>query len=147
MVISGAQLHLAPAPLALPAVLARRHLKGDSALGAPAKDVPDLDWAQRYLTELRKIAGQLGDIDPAEQALRQGMDGNYFSTTLSRLREILKRQVGSVVTQRLIDDGACLPRRYSLALPLLLRCCGHLLCGKRWAAAALRPPAPARHAE
>jgi len=76
-----------------------------------------MEWAARYLAELRAIAGPMGDIDVAEHALRNGMDGNYFSTTLSRLREVLKQHLGGAMSPFLIDDGGCRPRRYSLRLP------------------------------
>lgn len=113
----GTKFRMAPAQLALLAVFARRRLQGENAIGAPAKDVPDGEWAARYLSELRAIAGPMGDIDAAERALRNGMDGNYFSTTLSRLREVLRHRLGSAVSPYLIDDGGCRPRRYALRLP------------------------------
>ena len=114
----GESFRLAPAQLALLLVFVRRLLDGEEAIGAPSKDVPDKQWAERYLAELRAIAGPLGDIDAAEHALRCGMDGNYFSTTLSRLQVALKRHLGSAAAPYLIDDAACRPRRYSLRLPV-----------------------------
>ncbi len=116
VIASGTSFRMAPAQLALLAVFTRRILAGERSIGAPAKDVPEKDWADRYLAELRGIAGHLGDIDGAEHALRHGMDGNYFSMTLSRLREVMKQHLGNAATPYLIDDGACRPRRYSLAL-------------------------------
>ncbi len=118
VIASGTQFRMAPAQLALLAVFARRLLSGQSAVGAPPKDVPDTAWAESYLAELRTIAGQMGDTDAAEHALRSGMDGNYFSTTLSRLREVLRQHLGSAASPYLIDDGAHRPRLYSLALPV-----------------------------
>ena len=115
---SGIEFHLAPAQLAMLAVFARRLLKGEPPLGAPAKDVPDQAWAARYLEELHLICGPLGDIDAAEHALRSGMDGNYFSTTLSRLQLALKRHLGAAASAYLIKDGACRPRLYSVSLPV-----------------------------
>lgn len=117
IIASGTSFRVAPAQLALLAVFARRLLTGEPAIGAPSKDVPEADWAERYLAELRGISGHLGDIDAAEHALRNGMDGNYFSTTLSRLRDVLKQHLGAAATPYLVDDGACRPRHYSLALP------------------------------
>ena len=113
---SGTRFQLAPAPLALLAVFVRRLLNGDQAISAPGKDSPDMQWARRYLVELRTIAGRLGDTDLAEHALRNGMDGCYFSTTLARLHKELKRHLGATATPYLIKDGGSRPRRYSLNL-------------------------------
>ena len=115
---SGTLFHLAPAPLALLTVFVRRLLNGNQAISAPGKDTPDEAWARRYLVELRAIAGQLGDKDLAEHALRNGMDGSYFSTTLARLHKALKGHLGAAVKPYLIDDGGSRPRQYSLNLPV-----------------------------
>ena len=72
--------------------------------------------ASRYLEELRRISGSLGDIDAAEHALRNGMDGNYFSTTLSRLQQALKKRLGVAAPEYLINDGGRRPRLYALLL-------------------------------
>ena len=114
---SGIEFRMAPTQLALLCVFARRLVNGEPAIGAPAKDVPDRQWADRFLAELRRIAGRIGDIDAAEHALRNGMDGNYFSTTLSRLHVVLKKQLGPSAQVFLVNDGACRPRRYALTLP------------------------------
>lgn len=114
---SGTQFHIAPAQLALLCVFVRRLLKGEQAINAPGKDSPDKEWAQRYLVELHTIVGQLGDTDLAEHALRNGMDGSYFSTALARLHKALKKHLGAAATPYLINDGGRRPRRYSLNLP------------------------------
>lgn len=115
---SGVLFHLAPAQLALLAVFARRLLNNQEAISAPTKEVPDKEWARRYLGELRKIAGQLGDKDSSELALREGMDGCYFSTALTRLHKALKKHLGATATHYRINDGNRRPRRYSLDLPV-----------------------------
>ena len=114
---SGTLFHLAPAQLALLAVFVRRLLNGAAAIAAPSKDVPEQEWARSYLSELRAIAGLLGDKDLAVRALRAGMDGGYFSTTLARLHKALKKNLGAAVTPYLIKDGGRRPRVYSLGLP------------------------------
>lgn len=114
---SGMRFHLPPAQLALLLVFVRRRLNGEGAIGAPDKNVPDMSWAKRYLAELHRIVGQMGDTDAAKHALRSGMDGHYFSAALSRLREIISRNMGNAARPYLIDDGNCRPRLYSLALP------------------------------
>ena len=113
---AGHEFGLPPAELALLSVVARRALRGEAPLPAPAKEFPDADWKRRYLVELRWIAGPLGDLDETERALRKGMDGGYFSAHLSKLQKILRRQLGPAAEPYLISDGGTRPRRYSLGL-------------------------------
>lgn len=116
IVAAGVTVKLPPAELALLAVFAQAVKGGEGALAAPPKHVKDVAWAQRYLRERRLIAGELGDLDAAERALRQGMDGDYFSTLLSKFRKRLKGALGIAATPYLIDDGGRRPRRYRLAI-------------------------------
>ena len=113
---AGTRVALPPNLLALMAVFARRLLAGKAPVGAPHKDAPDIAWAEAFLAELRDIVGPLGDIDMVTRALRRGMDGNYFSTTLSRLHKEMKRQLGPAAAPYLIHDGGCRPRKYALTL-------------------------------
>jgi CRISPR-associated protein (TIGR02584 family) len=114
---AGQSLPLPPAELALLSVFARRAIEGSAALPAPGKDVPDAAWARRYLAELRHIVGDAADIDATVRALRGGMDGDYFSQKLSKLRRTLSRQLGPAATPYLIEDGGARLRRYRLSLP------------------------------
>lgn len=107
---------LPPAELALLAVFARRAKQGRAPLAAPTKGMPDPDWAQRYLAELRAITGEMADLDQTERTLRQGMDGDYFSIHLSRLRRLLRQKLGVAATPYMINDGGSRPRRYQLLL-------------------------------
>lgn len=113
---AGRRFKLPPAELAILAVFARRAIERQPALPAPHKEVPDIAWAERYLRELRVIVGTLGDTSSAEHALRQGMDGSYFSSRLSKLRSALKAELGAAAGPYLIEDGGSRPRRYRLAL-------------------------------
>jgi len=113
---AGKVFALPPAELALPSVFARRALRGEAPLPAPPKELPDVEWRQRYLIELRWIDGLLGERDDTERALKKGMDGGYFSTHLSKLRKILQRELGPAAAPYLISDGGSRPRRYSLEL-------------------------------
>ncbi|HOG04444.1 MAG TPA: CRISPR-associated ring nuclease Csm6, partial [Accumulibacter sp.] len=113
---AGKAFALPPAELALLSVFARRALRGEAPLPAPAKDLPDADWRQRYLVELRWIAGPMKDLDETERALRQGMDGGYFSAHLSKLKKILRKELGPAAEPYLISDGGRRPRRYRLDL-------------------------------
>ena len=95
----------------------RRVARSYPAISAPGKEFPDEEWARQFLVELRAIVGQLGDTDLAEHALRNGMDGNYFSTTLTRLHKVLKLHLGAAARPYRITDGGRRPRLYSLNLP------------------------------
>lgn len=113
---AGRKLILAPAELALLAVFARRALRGEPALAAPAKDVPDPAWAKRYLLEYQAITGVLADTDHTTQALRKGMDGDCFSQRKSKLDKRLKTALGPAAEAYRIHDGGTRPRRYALTL-------------------------------
>lgn len=113
---AGKVFPLPPAELALLSVFARHALSEGKPLPAPCKDVPDQDWAGRYLAELKLLTGSMGDRDKTEFALRRGMDGDFFSMHLSKLRRILHRELGPAATPYLISDGGTRPRRYSLDL-------------------------------
>ena len=112
----GRNIALPPAELALLAVFARETLAGNEPLSAPTKDVPDPLWAQRYLREYRRITGNLADIECTERALRDGMDGDYFSTRKSKLERRLKAALGPAFDAYRIHDGGVRPRRYGLNL-------------------------------
>lgn len=114
---AGKTFQLPPAELALLSVFARRAACGEPALPAPPKEAPDPEWAQRYLRELRAITGPLADLSKTEHTLRHGMDGGYFSSRLSKLRTVLRDQLGAAAAAPyLIDDGGRRPKRYRLTL-------------------------------
>ena len=82
------------------------------------KLVKEADWAERYLRELRHIAGPMADLSVTEKALQDGMDGDYFSQRLSKLRKLLRQHLGNAAAKPyLIDDGGSRPHRYRLELP------------------------------
>jgi hypothetical protein len=114
---AGKVFALPPAELALLSVFARRALRGEGPLPAPHKDLPEVEWKQRYLVELRWIDGPNGERDTTERALKKGMDGGYFSAHLSKLKKILERQLGPAAAPYLISDGGSRPRLYRLDLP------------------------------
>jgi len=113
---AGRDMGLPPAELALLAVFARRTFMGEGPLPAPTKGVPDGAWATRYLTEYRRITGTLADIENTERALRNGMDGEYFSQRKSKLDRRLKAALGPAAEAYRIHDGGTRPRRYALSL-------------------------------
>ncbi|MFA7097496.1 MAG: CRISPR-associated ring nuclease Csm6 [Gammaproteobacteria bacterium] len=114
---AGRIVELPPAELAMLALFARRAQQNLPALKAPGKGVPDPEWAERFLSEYRAICGEMADIDDTERALRKGMDGDYFSSRLSKLKRKLERALGPAARPYLIDGGSTRPRRYRLALP------------------------------
>ena len=113
----GQEIELPPAELALLAVFTRQTLGGGAALPAPSKGAPDPAWAHRFLAEYRAITGTLADIESTERALKNGMDGEYFSQRKSKLEKRLKTALGPAASHYRIDDGGTRPRKYRLALP------------------------------
>ncbi|MCB1866626.1 MAG: TIGR02584 family CRISPR-associated protein [Chromatiales bacterium] len=116
---------LAPASLALLVLFARRVLDGEPPIEAPPKKIDDKkidaklknrDLAKRYLAEYRRIRGEMGDTAKTEKAYVKGIDGDQFSTTLSRLHKRLRAALGPGATPYMISDGGKRPRRYRLAL-------------------------------
>ncbi len=91
---SGHEVCLPPAELALLAVFARQTLQGNEPLNAPTKGVSDPIWASLYLREYRRITGSMADIEGTERALKNGMDGEYFSARKSKLDKRLKQPWG-----------------------------------------------------
>ncbi|MCF8210619.1 MAG: TIGR02584 family CRISPR-associated protein [Rhodoferax sp.] len=112
----GQSIELPPSELALLAVFARRLLSGSGPLTAPPKSVPDSAWGARFLREYRAIVGTMAGTDTTEHALRNGMDGEYFSQRKSKLEKRLKAALGPAATAYLIHDGNTRPRHYALRL-------------------------------
>ncbi len=112
----GQEIELPPAELALLAVFARLALAGAAALPAPSKGAPDPVWAHCFLAEYRAITGTLADIESTERALKNGMDGEYFSQRKSKLEKRLKTALGPAASHYRIDDGGTRPRNYRMVL-------------------------------
>ena len=113
----GKVIKLPPAQLALLSVFARRAIAGKGPLPAPNKEVPESEWAERFLAEYRQIhANEMDDIERTERALAKGMDGKYFSAHLSKLKRKITRVLGIAAAPYLIDNGGCRPPRYRLTL-------------------------------
>lgn len=116
-IMAGSQrIELPPAELALLAVFARRAQESAPALAAPAKMVADMPWGQLFLREYRLIIGKFGNSDATEIALKNGMEGEYFSQHKSKLAKCLKTALGPAAPAYLIDDSGTRPGRYQLTL-------------------------------
>ena len=113
---SGKAFRLPPAELALLILFARSAQAGKEPLAAPKKDVHDRQWGERYLAELRKVKGEFADLDKTEKALKNGMDGDFFSQTKSKLHNSLEKALGAASLPYLIDDSGTRPRRFRLKL-------------------------------
>lgn len=61
-------------------------------------------------------SGADAELGSTEKALAKGMDGDYFSSHLAKLRKLLKQGLGAAAKPYLIDDGASRQRCYRLAL-------------------------------
>lgn len=109
-------VNIPPSELALFAVFARRAFKGELPIAAPTKGLPDQAWGKRYLDEYKLIAGSFADTEATERALKNGMDGEYFSSCKSKLEKRLKTALGNTFTAYRIQDGGTRPRRYSIEL-------------------------------
>ncbi len=114
---AGQWIRLRPADLALYSVFARRARAGEGPLQAPPNDAPDPDWAERFLAEYRLIRGEMADLEVTERALRNGMEGGYFSQRKAKLHKAIQQALGPAALPYLIDDGGTRPRRYALKLP------------------------------
>ena len=115
--VFGASCQLPRAELAMLMVFVRRTLEGKPPICAPSKEVCDKEWSDRFLKELCALRGTVDDTDATEKALKNGMDGSYFSQNLSRLRKDLHARLKTPRVRDLIIDGNCRPRRYQLSLP------------------------------
>lgn len=117
VVAHGVDIVMPRAQMALLAVFARRLLTGEPPIGAPAKSVRDEAWGARYLVEVENcVLKDVDDRDATTDALKGGMDGEYFSVQLSRLRKILKKRLGPAAIPYLISDSKCRPGKFHLAI-------------------------------
>ena len=123
----GQNIELPPAEMALLAVFARRAIEGKPSMPAPCKTSAskadkdangptDRAWASQFLREYRACHTVMDDMDATERALKNGMDGEYFSQRKSKLERRLKAALGPAARHYCIDDGGTRPRKYRLTL-------------------------------
>jgi CRISPR-associated protein (TIGR02584 family) len=116
IVASGKTIVLPPAELALLAAFARLRLETAAPTPAPPKGGTDTDWSRRFIREYRQIVGFMGDADSTERALKNGMEGDYFSQRKSKLEKRLKEALGLAFDIYRIHTTGSKPRKYGLTL-------------------------------
>ena len=69
------------------------------------------------------LAYHLRQRGATRKALKEGMDGQKFSGSLTRLHQRLRKALGPAAQAYCVHDGASRPRRYALQLPAsAIRC-------------------------
>jgi len=114
---AGCTFRLSETQFALLTVLAYRTREGMPPLRAPNKNYPDHEWSRELLKDLYAVFGEWHVPEGVEAALTRGVNGDYFSQHLSRLRRQLEKELGPAARQYRIDEGTGRLRRYKLALP------------------------------
>jgi hypothetical protein len=84
------EIELPPAELALLAVFARGHARRAS-LTRTCEERARPAWGRRYLPSTGAITGVWPTSKPPNVALKNGMDGEYFSQRKSKLEKRLKQ--------------------------------------------------------
>lgn len=112
----GRDIELPPTELALLAVFARRTLQGASPLSAPSKGSTDEEWARLFLREYRIITATWAEAGETPKALRNGMEGESFSSYKSKLERRLKAALGPAANDYLISNGNQRPGKYRLTI-------------------------------
>ncbi len=100
---SGERVPMGPADLAFYTVFARNRVAGEQAI---RRNDPDL--AAPYLAEYRQIVGEMsGDLERAEEALKRGMDENYFDQRKARTNAALEECLGTQLARvyQIHSDG------------------------------------------
>lgn len=117
IVAGGKRVQLAPVPMAMLVLFARRAMQGLPPVSAPNKEFAETEWRDWFVPDFVYCSGgRNASTDSTLHALRNGMDGRWFSTALNRLHKNLKKALGPAATAYLVHDGACRPRRYGLQL-------------------------------
>jgi len=91
-----------PIELAFYSWLARRRRQGRPPLPCPKDGVPEPAYAEAVLAEHRVIIGEMGDNDRTVDALRRGMDKNFFERHKSRINQRLEAAFGPAAAPHLI---------------------------------------------
>lgn len=102
-----AVISLPPVQIALLAWFARRSKAGQSPLLLLSKQASK-DNAAAFLAEYRAVLGTLGNTDLTEKRLADGLDGDMFSETKSKLHRSLNARLGraAAMNYQIKDTGS-----------------------------------------
>ncbi len=120
---AGRVFNVAPAELALLALLARRARDEADPIPTPRKSLPgqpcgDPELGRAFLSTYEEIVGEMGDTEETERALRHGMDQDYLASLLSKLRRRILDNLGPTAAEPyLVNRGRKRVGSYALELP------------------------------
>ncbi len=113
----GKEIRVAPAELAFLSWFAQRKLNRRSGVECPTEGYANPDYAREYLAEYERVFDNLGPSDRTPQALRAGMDKNYFLQRRSKLHKLLSKALGPRASAYFIQTAGRRPgTRYELKL-------------------------------
>ncbi len=92
----GKVIALSPLHLAFLAWFARRRKESREGVECPVPDAPESGHAAAFLSEYRKIIGEMGDDERTTKRLSDdnGMTRDFFSQTKSKLHRALEKKLG-----------------------------------------------------
>lgn len=122
------QLQANGLPVKLPDILLAFYLwiadrsvlaEDERPLPNPGKNgVGNLGYAEEFMSHYRTVAGSMRDTEKTENALRRGMDEDFFQQKISRIRSALKEGLGERLAQRycIVNRGRRGHSNYGLEL-------------------------------
>ena len=108
------QIQLPETLFSILAVLAYRAQRGLGPMSAPMREAPDPEWSCAFLGELQQVFGSGGVSPRLEDALLKGVDGNWLSPNVTRLRQRLRAVLGPATTLYFADNER---GKHALRLP------------------------------
>lgn len=110
------KIKLSPSEFAFLSWFARRKKNGESSLPCPKDGLPREDYANAFLTELKFVLGEMGDMDRTERALRKGMDQDFFEQKRSRLNGKLEKLLGIMATPYFVKGKGSRGKSYEVGV-------------------------------
>lgn len=101
---------LSPVDKAFYRWLAARRKHGLDPLTCPRDGAPESEYATDFLAHYRKLLGEMDAEERTAQALKQGMDKNFFERRKSAVNKALKERLGAAAAPYLIERFG--PRLY-----------------------------------
>ncbi|MGR9046369.1 MAG: CRISPR-associated ring nuclease Csm6 [Gammaproteobacteria bacterium] len=112
IVAQNVRIRLKPADLAFYHWLIQNQLKGKDPITCPNEGVPDMNYADAYLTHYRKIVGEMGNGERTEKALREGMAKSFFEQRKARINGAIKDALQGRAEPYLISAEGKRPKTY-----------------------------------